>query len=270
MPEHQVDTSTSLEAVAARLDDAWERCGTIQPLSESDELTSPELAYAIQTRWSELRLQERGEGVMGHKIGLTSRPMQEQMGVNEPDYGTLWTSRFYPASGGRCQMPAEVFVQPRLEGEIAYLIGRPLSGPGVTSQQVIAATEALAVAVEVIDSRIDNWRIKLVDTIADNSSYGALTLGPWSRSLREVDLRTLGMIIHQNGQPAVEGVGAAALGHPSRAVAWLVNKLSTFGVSLSPGDVVLSGSLARSLPARRGDVFLLETYGQPPLSVAFL
>ena len=270
MPEQQVDTRTSLEALAERLDDAWERRRTIQPLSESEELTSPDVAYAIQARWTELRREKYGEGVMGRKIGLTSRAMQEQIGVSEPDYGTLWTSRFYPATGGRCEMPAEVFVQPRLEGEIAYLIGRPLSGPGVTSQQVLAATEALAVAVEVIDSRIDSWRIKLVDTVADNSSYGALTLGPWSRSLREVDLRTLGMIIHQNGQPIVEGVGAAALGHPSRAVAWLVNKLSAFGVSLAPGDVVLSGSLARSLPAKEGDVFLIELHGQPPLSVAFL
>jgi 2-keto-4-pentenoate hydratase len=207
---------------------------------------------------------------MGRKIGLTSRAMQEQMSVNEPDYGALWTSRFFPARAGRCEMPADVFLQPRLEGEIAYLIGRPLAGPGITPQQVLAATDALAISVEVIDSRIEGWRIKLVDTIADNSSYGALTLGPWSKSLREVDLRTLGMIIHQNGQPVVEGVGAAALGHPSRAVAWLVNKLSTFGVSLEPGDVVLSGSLARSLPAQPGDVFLLEAYGQPPLSVAFL
>ena len=268
MPEQDVHAPTLTEAIARRLDSAWEDLHTVTPLSESEELTSPELAYAIQARWTELR-QERGEGVMGRKIGLTSRAMQEQMGVSEPDYGTLWTTRYYPARAGRCEMPAAVFLQPRLEGEIAFLMGRPLTGPGVTSQQVMAATEAVAVAVEVIDSRIDNWRIELVDTIADNSSYGALTLGPWSRSLREADLRTLGMIIHQNGQPAVEGVGAAALGHPARAVAWLANKLGTFGVSLRAGDVVLSGSLARSLPARQGDVFLLETHGQPPLSVEF-
>ncbi len=268
MPEQHVDAPASVEAIALRLDLAWENRQAIQPLSESEELTSPELAYAIQARWTELR-QERGEGVMGRKIGLTSRAMQEQMGVGEPDYGALWTSRYFPARAGRCEMPAGVFLQPRLEGEIAFLIGRTLTGPGVVPQQVLAATEALAVAVEVIDSRIDSWRIKLVDTIADNSSYGALTLGPWSRSLREADLRTVGMVIDQNGQPAVDGVGAAALGHPARAVAWLVNKLGTFDVSLQPGDVVLSGSLARSLPARRGDVFLLEVHGQPPLSVAF-
>jgi 2-keto-4-pentenoate hydratase len=269
MPEQHVDAPAFVDAIAERLDRAWEDCRTVQPLSENEDLTSPELAYAVQARWTELR-RERGEGVMGRKIGLTSRAMQEQMGVSEPDYGTLWTSRYFPAHGGRSEMPADVFLQPRLEGEIAFLVGRPLTGPGVTPQQALAATEAVAVAVEVIDSRIDNWRIKLVDTIADNSSYGALTLGPWSRGLREADLRTLGMIIHQNGQPAVEGLGAAALGHPARAVAWLVNKLSTFDVSLKPGDVVLSGSVARSLPARQGDVFLLEMHGQPPLSVAFV
>jgi 2-keto-4-pentenoate hydratase len=268
MPEQSVDAPAFVDTIALRLDRAWEERRTVRPLSESEDLTSPELAYAIQARWTELR-HERGEGVMGRKIGLTSRAMQEQIGVSEPDYGTLWTSRYYPARAGRSEMPSDVFVQPRLEGEIAYLIGRPLAGPGVTSQQVLAATDAIAVSVEVIDSRIDSWRIKLPDTVADNSSYGALTLGAWSRSLRETDLRTLGMIIHQNGQPVAEGVGAAALGHPSRAVAWLVNKLSTYGVSLEAGDVVLSGSLARSLPAKHGDVFLVEMHGQPPLSVAF-
>ena len=119
MPEQQVGTRTSLEALAERLDQAWERRGTIQPLSESEELTSPDVAYEIQARWTELRRQKYGEGVMGRKIGLTSRAMQEQIGVSEPDYGTLWTSRFYPATGGSCEMPAGVFMQPRLEGEIA-------------------------------------------------------------------------------------------------------------------------------------------------------
>jgi 2-keto-4-pentenoate hydratase len=207
---------------------------------------------------------------MGRKIGLTSRAMQEQMGVSEPDYGDLWASRFFPATRGRAEMPAATFVQPRAEGEFAFLIGRPLPPSDVTAQDVLVATEAIAVAVEVIDSRIVDWRIKLVDTIADNSSYGALTLGPWSSRLRTDDLRTLGMLIHHNGRPCVEGIGAAALGHPARAVAWLANKLVSFGVSLEPGDVVLSGSLGRSIPVSGGDSLLVEVNGQPPLSVAFL
>jgi 2-keto-4-pentenoate hydratase len=195
--------------------------------------------------------------------------MQEQMGVDEPDYGSLWASRYFPSRGGRVEIPTEAFLQPRLEGEIAFLMSRPLAGPGVTPQEVLVATEALAVAVEVVDSRIADWRIKLVDTIADNASYGGFTLAPWSRSLKEADLRTLGMLIHQNGLPVVEGLGAAALGSPTRAVAWLANKLSSFGVSLESGDMVLSGSLGRAVPVQHGDVFILEAHGQPPLTVTF-
>jgi 2-keto-4-pentenoate hydratase len=260
--------TAEIEAVARRLDEAWERREPIAPLTESDGLGPPERAYAIQSRWSELRGQ-RGERVIGHKIGLTSRAMQEQIGVDEPDYGRLWASRYFPLRRRRTEIPAEVFLQPRVEGELAFLIGAPLAGPDVTPQEVLVATEAVAVSVEVIDSRIRDWRIALADTIADNASYGAFTLGPWSRSLRSADLRTIGMLVHHNGAPVVEGLGAAALGHPARSVAWLANTLSALGVTMEPGDVVLSGSLGRSIPAQRGDVFVLETQGQPPLSVAF-
>lgn len=260
--------SASLDTLVRRLENAWEGREPIPPLSETDGLASPEWAYAIQRRWTDLR-RERGERVIGQKIGLTSLAMQEQMGVNEPDYGSLWASRYFRASNGRAELPADAFLQPRVEGEFAFLIGKPLPAGEVTEQDVMAATDAVAVAVEVIDSRIQDWRIQLVDTIADNASYGALTLGRWSRRLMEADLRTVGMLISQNGTPVVEGIGAAALGHPARSVAWLANKLTSLGVTLEPGQVVLSGALARSIPARRGDVFLLETDRQAPLTVAF-
>lgn len=266
MSEQSVETAT--EVLARRLDEAWENRQPIAPLTESDGLESVEQAYAIQSRWTELRL-ERGERLVGRKIGLTSPAMQEQMGVNEPDYGSLWASRYFPAKTGRVDIPADVFLQPRVEGEIAFLIGKPLEGTNVTPQEVLVATEALAVAIEVVDSRIEDWRIKLPDTIADNASYGGFTLGPWSRSLREADLRTLGMLIHQNGDPVVQGVGAAALGGPARAVAWLANKLTSFGVRLEPGDMVLSGALGKATPARKGDVFVLEVYRQSPLTITF-
>ncbi|MEW6635623.1 MAG: fumarylacetoacetate hydrolase family protein [Actinomycetota bacterium] len=265
MPEQPV--GLDIEALARRLDEAWENREPIAPLTESDGLAVDQ-SYAVQSRWTGMRL-ERGERLVGRKIGLTSPAMQEQMGVNEPDYGSLWASRYYPAQTGRTEIPADVFLQPRVEGEIAFLIGKPLEGTNVTPQEVLVATEALAVAVEVVDSRIEDWRIKLPDTIADNASYGGFTLGPWSRSLREADLRTLGMLIHQNGQPVVQGIGAAALGGPARAVAWLANKLTSFGVKLEPGDIVLSGALGRATPAEKGDVFVLEAYGQPPLTVIF-
>ena len=267
MPEQQVSAGVDVRALARRLDDAWENRAPIAPLTESDGLTVED-AYALQNAWTELRL-GRGEGIVGRKIGLTSKGMQEQMGVDEPDYGSLWASRYFPAKGGRVELPTDAFIEPRLEGEVAFLIGRSLSGPSVTPQEVLAATEALAVAVEVVDSRVADWRIGLADTIADNASYGGFVLGPWSRSLRQEDLRTLGMLIQQNGSTVVEGIGAAALGGPARAVAWLARKLHAFGVTLDPGDYVLSGSLGRAVPANRGDVFVLEAHGQPPLTVSF-
>lgn len=266
--ELRAPAPTSVETIARRLFDAAERRKPIQPLTETEQLDSQEEAYAIQRRLTGLRL-ERGDTVIGHKIGLTSRAMQEQLSVTESDYGSLWSSRYFPALRRRAEMPADRFLQPRLEGELAFLIGEPLHGGHITAQEVMVATEAIAVAVEVIDSRIEDWRIALPDTIADNASYGALTLGPWSRRLRDADLRTLGMVIHHNRVAVLEGLGAAALGHPARCVAWLANKLASFGVSLETGDIVLSGALGRSIPAQRGDVFVVETYGQPPLTTVF-
>ncbi|MDQ3911998.1 MAG: fumarylacetoacetate hydrolase family protein [Actinomycetota bacterium] len=268
MSEQPTGAAVDTENLARRLDEAWENCEPIAPLSESEGLENVDQAYAIQTSWSELRL-SRGERIIGRKIGLTSFAMQEQLGVSEPDYGSLWESRYFPAQGGRAEIAAEPLLQPFLEGELAFLIGRPLSGPGVTLQTALAATEALAVAVEVVDSRIEDWNIKLPDTIADNASYGGFTTGPWSRSLREADLRTIGMLINKSGSRVAEGMGAASLGHPVKAVAWLANKLASFGTKLEPGDIVLSGSLGSAVPAQRGDVFVLEAYGQPPLTVSF-
>ncbi len=263
MPEQSV--SVSAETLARRLDEAWEGRTPVAPLTESDGL-KVEDAYEVQSRWTELRL-GRGERIVGRKIGLTSPAMQEQMGVNEPDYGSLWASRHFPARAGRAEVPAGTFLQPRMEGEIAFLIGRRLSGEHVTPQEVLAATEALAPAFEVVDSRIADWRIKLADTIADNASYGGFVLGPWSRRLRDEDLRTLGMLVQQNGETVAQAVGAAALGGPARAVAWLARKLTSFGISLEAGDVVLSGALGGATNAAQGDTFVLETHGQPPLTV---
>ena len=268
MSEGSAGTAIDTGALARRLDEAWENRESVAPLSESEGLDDVVRAYEIQTKWSELRT-GRGERIIGRKIGLTSFAMQEQLGVSEPDYGSLWSSRYFPARGGRVEIPAEPFLQPFLEGELAFLIGKPLAGPGVTLQTALAATEALAIAVEVVDSRIEDWNIKLPDTIADNASYGGFTTGPWSRSLQEVDLRTIGMLINKSGDRVAEGMGAASLGHPAEAVAWLANKLASFGTSLEPGDIVLSGSLGGAVPVERGDVFVLEAHGQPPLTVSF-
>jgi 2-keto-4-pentenoate hydratase len=180
------DVGIEPEVLAKRLDDAWENRRPLAPLSESEGLDAVEEAYAVQTAWTELRLRDKGEKIVGRKIGLTNFAIQEQLGVNEPDYGSLWASRQFPVSNGRAELPAEVFIAPRLEGEIAFLIGRSLAGPDVTLQEVLAATEALAVAVEVVDSRIEDWRIKLADTIADNASHGGFVVGPWTLAYKRM------------------------------------------------------------------------------------
>ncbi|MBO9371764.1 MAG: fumarylacetoacetate hydrolase family protein [Chloroflexus sp.] len=258
-----------IDTLARRLDQAWEARFTIAPLTENEGITDAATAYRIQTRWTELRV-SRGERIIGRKIGLTSKAVQEQMGVSEPDYGTLWASRYFPIRNGRAEVPFDYFLQPRVEGEIAFLIGETLDWPDITPQQVLAATEALAAAIEIVDSRIDRWRIRLADTIADNASYGGLTIGSWSTSMRSSDLRTVGMIMSHNGQPTVFGTGAAALGHPALAVAWLANKLREFAIPLRAGDIVISGALAATIPAQRGDIFVLEMHGQPPISLRFV
>ncbi len=260
--------SSTIENIAERLDTAWRTRTPIPPITESDGITSAETAYAIQAHWTDMRL-ARGEKIVGRKIGLTSKAIQQQLGVNEPDYGTLWQSSYYEAANGRVEIPASDFLQPRIEGEVAFLIGKPLRGPNVTRLDVLAAAEACAMGIEIVASRIADWRIKLADTIADNASYGGFTLGPWDTGLREADLSALAMTIHHNGVLAAEGVGAAALGHPAISTAWLANKLSEFGVSLEPGDIVISGGITKMLPVKADDQFVFSLTGQPSVTVTF-
>ncbi len=257
-----------IETLAARLDTAWQTHTPVLPITETEGITDVRAAYDIQTFWTKMRL-ARGEKILGRKIGLTSRAIQQQLGVNEPDYGTLWMSSYYPAEQGQVTIPAGDFLQPRIEGEIAFLIGKPLSGPKITPEQVLDATDACALGVEIVASRIADWRIKLVDTIADNASYGGFTLGPWDPQLCQADLAALKMTILQNGAPAAEGIGAAALGHPAYSTAWLANKLLEFGVMLEPGDIVISGGITKMLPVKPGDVFTFSLSSQPDLIVKF-
>lgn len=257
-----------VEAIAARLDTAWQTHKPIPPISETDGITDVGTAYAIQTEWTNMRL-ARGEKIIGRKIGLTSKAIQTQLGVNEPDYGNLWRSSFHEARNGKVNIPASDFLQPRIEGEIAFLIGKPLREPNITPAQVLDAAEACALGVEIVASRIADWKIKLVDTIADNASYGGFTLGPWDRQMREADLGGLVMTIHHNGELAAEGAGAAALGHPATSTAWLANKLLEFGVSLEPGDIVISGGITKMLPVKAGDEFRFTLTSQPDLTVTF-
>ena len=257
-----------VEIIASQLDTAMQTGVPIPSITETYAIKEPTTAYAIQDSWTKMRL-KRGEKVIGRKIGLTSKAIQTQLGVDEPDYGNLWESTFYKAENGKVNIPASDFLQPRIEGEVAFLIGKPIREAGVTPEQILEATDACSMGIEIVASRIADWKIKLVDTIADNASYGGFTLGPWDKQMKDADLGSLAMTIHHNGALAAEGLGSAALGHPARSTAWLANKLIELGVSLEPGDIIISGGITKMLPVKAGDEFLFALTGQPDITVKF-
>jgi len=238
----------------------------IEPLTAVYPDLRPEEAYAIQLEVVRRKV-DAGGRIVGRKIGLTSRAMQQMLGIDQPDYGHLLDTMAV-ADGG--QVPIERLVQPKVEGEIAFVMKRDLRGPAVTVADVLAATDYLVPAIEIIDSRIRDWQIKLADTIADNASSGMFVLGNSRTAVDQVDLRLVGMVLEKNGEVALTGAGAAVLGNPARAVAWLANKLSEFGISLKAGEVILSGSLSSALSIARGDQVKAEFDRLGSVSVTFV
>lgn len=221
----------------------------IEPLTDRHpELTVRE-AYEIQLLVLERKLREGGR-VVGKKIGLTSPAMQRMLGVDQPDYGHL-LDRMQVADGGTIERWR--LIQPRIEGEIAFLLKKDLTGPGVGIEDVLVATERVVPALEVIDSRIRDWRIRLADTIADNASSGAFVLGETWHRAEDFDLAEVEMVLRRRGEEVLQGKGEAVLGHPARAVAWLANALAEFGIGLKAGEIVLSGSLGAAQAVESGD-----------------
>ncbi len=206
-------------------------------------------AYRIQQeqvrRWI-----DAGDEIKGHKVGLSSLAMQRQMGVHQPDYGHLLANMFHPE---HMPLDASCFLQPRIEPEIAFVLGKPLSGPGVTAADAIRAVEFVVPALEIVDSRITDWRISIVDTIADNASSGGVVLGSKPTRITDVDLRTAGCAFLINGELRATGSGAAVLGSPLNALVWLANTVGPLGITLEPGHVVLPGSMTRAEPVELGD-----------------
>lgn len=211
-------------------------------------------AYRIQL----LQIDEKvkaGDIIVGKKIGLTSRAMQELLGVNEPDYGHLMQSMM--RQDGE-DLPIEQFIEPRLESEIAFILKKDLAGPNVKAADVFEATDYVVPAFEVIDSRIANWDIKFEDTVADNGSSARAILGGNPMRLTDVDLSHIGMNVYKNGKLIDQAAGAAVMGNPLEAVAWLANALSEFDIKLLKGEVILSGALAKAVPVEKGDSFKAE------------
>jgi 2-keto-4-pentenoate hydratase len=252
-------------SAADRLQLAELKRAPIDPLVLSFPGIDAEDAYRIQLLNIRRRV-EAGGAVVGHKVGLSSRAMQEMMGVDEPDYGHLLDDMRLTSD-----VPAqrERYCRPRVEPEVGFLLGADLPGEDCTEADVLAATEALVPALELIDSRIVDWRIRLPDTIADNASSAGFVLGPERVRPHDVDLTAIGVRLWRNTEQVAEGRSDAVLGNPVIAVAWLARTVARFGVRLRAGHLVLPGSCTRAIDARAGDVFRAEFEGLGTVRLAF-
>ncbi|HTU75345.1 MAG TPA: fumarylacetoacetate hydrolase family protein [Trebonia sp.] len=235
----------------------WEAERSRQPV---EPLTRryPELdvadAYAIQSLNVSRHL-SGGARIVGRKVGLTSVPMQRLLGVNEPDFGVLLD---HMAVEDGDEVPLGRLQLPRIEAEVALIMERDLEGPGVTAARALTAIARAAPALEIVDSRVANWEIRLIDTVADNASSGMFVVGGNIRPLAGIDPRLIGVVVSRNGALADTGAGAAAFGNPVRCVAWLANKLATFGDGLHAGDIILPGAVHEMIPVAPGDSFQAE------------
>lgn len=258
--------ATSLTADLAReLYAALRERRTVIPLIERHGALSIDDAYRISLEF--LRLRERdGERVIGKKIGVTSAAVQDMLGVHQPDFGFL-TDAMHCA--GDIDMERAGLIQPRAEAEIAFILKNDLVGPDICAEDVIAATEVIVPCFEVVDSRIRDWKISIIDTVADNASCGVFALGDARVGPQGIDLPALEVTVTKNGRPISTGRGSAVQGSPAQAVAWLANTLGRYGVGLNAGDIILSGSLVPLEPAAPGDHFTMELGGIGSCSIRF-
>lgn len=245
--------NSNIQKYADMLYEAEASRNAIPPLTDMDASLDIDDAYAIQLA-NVNRVVREGHVISGKKIGLTSFGIQQQLGVNEPDYGHLFEAM--DCRDGICEI--DQLMQAKIEGEIAFILKDDLAGGNVTVEDVRRATDHVVAAFEIVDSRVEDWRIKLVDTVSDNASSGRYVLGSKKVKLDEVDLPNVHMTLTKNGEPAGEGTGAAVLGDPAVAVAWLANRLWGYGVTLKKGEVILSGAFSAAPAAEKGDVFVAD------------
>ncbi|NPC54593.1 2-keto-4-pentenoate hydratase [Caenimonas soli] len=257
--------SANIDCAARALREAASSGNFVPPLRESYPGLDAAGAYAIQRINTEHRLKQ-GRRVVGCKIGLTARAVQAQLGVDQPDFGMLFDDMGF---GDSDPVPMAHLHQPKVEAEVAFVLGRDLAMPNPGHADVLQAIEYVLPAVEIVGSRIANWNIRFVDTVADNASSGAYVLGSTPRLLREVDLQLCGMVMTRRGEPVSVGAGAACMGHPLNAVAWLARTMAALGHPLRAGDLVLSGALGPMVPVSAGDVFDVRIYGLGAVKAAF-
>jgi 2-keto-4-pentenoate hydratase len=237
----------------------------LRPFTEKYPKIAPEESYRIQLALIEMKKAD-GAKVVGKKIGLTSKAMQKMLNVDQPDYGHILDNMVL--------QDAAVFrigelIQPKIEPEIAFILDRELKGPGVTPTQVLAATRFVVPALEIIDSRIEGWRIKLCDTIADNASSAGWVLGEARVSPKDIDIQNIDAVLTRNGEEVAKGRSDAVLGNPVTAVAWLARKVDSFGVRLKAGDIVLPGSCTKAFDANPGDDFVADFDGLGSVHLSF-
>jgi 2-oxopent-4-enoate/cis-2-oxohex-4-enoate hydratase len=256
-----------INALADELYRALRDQATLSPLTEREPGISIEEAYHISLRMVSQRVELDGEIIVGKKIGVTSAPVQEMLGVFQPDFGFLTNAMHYD-DGAEIPIVGNL-IQPRAEGEIAFRLKSDLVGPGVTEQDVLDATESIMPCFEIVDSRIKDWNIKIEDTVADNASCGVFTLGDNEVDPRSLDLPALKMMVYKNGELHSEGLGSAVQGNPLAAVAWLANTLGEFGIEFKAGEVILSGSLVPLIPVVAGDKMHLVLEGVGTASCSF-
>jgi 2-oxopent-4-enoate/cis-2-oxohex-4-enoate hydratase len=248
-----------IEALGDELFRALHDRHSLPPLTARYSNLNLDDAYRISLRFLQRR-EALGERVIGKKIGVTSRAVQEMLDVHQPDFGFL-TDRMQVADDSDVSFAAHHLVQPRAEGEIAFILGEDLHGPGITAEDVMAASEWVLPCFEIVDSRIENWQIRIQDTVADNASCGVFALGAQRVNPRGLDLAKVELQVWKNGQPAGTGHGSAVQGHPCAAVAWLANTLGEFGIPFRKGEIILSGALAPLVPVLPGDEISLTLSG---------
>lgn len=237
-------------------------CQPVRTLLPEGDLAA---AYQVQQLNTDLALAQ-GRRISGKKIGLTSVAVQKQLGVDQPDYGVLFADMEVP-SGGSVAFGS--VLQPRVEAEVALVIGQDLTHPDTTLAELISAVEFVLPAIEIVDSRVAGWDISITDTIADNASSGAYVLGNRPVRLADVDLALCGMALYNRGEPVSVGAGVACLGHPLTAALWLARTMARIGQPLTAGEVVLTGALGPMVPVRAGETYHASINGLGSVSVQF-
>ncbi|MDR0620587.1 MAG: fumarylacetoacetate hydrolase family protein [Deltaproteobacteria bacterium] len=253
------------KTIAIELHEALKAPRQIEAPTKSNPGLSLADAYAIQMEGLKLR-QSEGQTLIGLKIGLTSQAMQNLLGVKEPDFGQL-TDRMLLLEGEACKR--DQLLQPKVEGELAFCLNKNIKGPGVTVADVFNATAFVSPVIEIVDSRVKDWKITLADTVADNGSSAMFMLGGRMTPIHEIDMRLVGMTLEKNGRLVNSGCGAEVLGNPAAAVAWLANKMAEFGTGLPSGMIVLSGAFTAAQNAEVGDSFTASFTGMGSVTVSF-